>query len=131
MTASRAGSVGSSGEPALPVAAPACAPVVASRVVLRRAGLVVRGLDAELELHPPDALEDPLLEHAAAGEDVAHHREREQLDRDDEERGAEDQRLDVPVALALEEEPARTGPRAPSPTSATAVAAATNTRSGS
>ncbi len=39
---------------------------------LAGAGLVVRGLDAQLELDAPDPLQDALLEHAAAGEDVSH-----------------------------------------------------------
>ena len=69
-----------------------------------RALLVVRGLHAELQLHPAHPLEDPLLEHAAAGQDVADHAERQELHGHDQQRGAEDERLDVALALAREEE---------------------------
>src|SRR5215213_7751465 len=66
---------------------------------LDRAGLVVRGLHAEVKLHAPDPLERALLEHACAGLDVAHYAERGQLDGDDEQRRSQDQRLDVRSGL--------------------------------
>ena len=86
----------------LPVAPPAWAPVVGGCPVAARARLVVRGLDAEVQLHAPHALEDALLEHARAGQDVAHDAERGELHGDDEQRRAEDQRLDVAAAVAAE-----------------------------
>ena len=82
---------------------PASAPVVRSRSVVGLPGLVVRRLDAELQLDAPDAFERALLERAHAGEDVAHHAERRQLHGGDEQHRAEDQRLDVARALALDD----------------------------
>ena len=67
------------------------------------AALVVRGLDPERQLDPPHPLEDPLRHHPLPGQEVADHAEREELDRGDEEHGAEDQRLDVAVAVAVED----------------------------
>ena len=69
----------------------------------RSAALVVRGVDAERQLDPPDPLEDPLRHHPLAGEDVADHAEGEELDRGDEEHRAEDQRLDVAAGVAVED----------------------------
>ena len=90
---------------ALPVACGGLAPVV--RCWPGGVGCPARsarGATPELELHPAHALEDPLLEHPAAGEDVADDAERRELHGDDEQRGAEDQRLDVAAAVAGHEE---------------------------
>ena len=77
-----------------------CRPALRS---LLGAALVVRGLDPERQLDPPHPLEDALGHHPLAGEEVADHAEREELDRGDEEDGAEDQRLDVAVGVAVED----------------------------
>ena len=64
-----------------------------------------------MQLHPAHALEDALLEDAAAGEDVPDHPQRGELHGGDEQHGAEDQRLDVAGALALDhEEPQEAAP---------------------
>ena len=89
----------------------------------------VRRLHAQLELHPAHPLQDALLEHAAAGEDVTDDPQRGQLHRDDEHRGAEDQRLDVPPLPGEEEPEKRT--QITAPTTANSAAAARKTRSGS
>ena len=68
-----------------------------------RAGLVVRGRHAELELDPAHALERALEHDPLAGEQVADDAERGQQHRGVEQHGAEDQRLDVAGALALED----------------------------
>src|SRR5688500_10756749 len=67
------------------------------------AGLVMRGLDPELQLDSPHALEDALGHHPLSRKQVADHAEREELQRRDEENGAEDQRLHVAGAVAVED----------------------------
>ena len=74
-----------------------------ARRVRSRAALVVGGLDPERQLDPPHPLEDPLGHHPLAGEQVADHPEGEELHRGDEEDRAEDQRLDVAGAVAVED----------------------------
>ena len=89
------------------------------------------GLDAERQLDPPHPLEDPLGHHPLAGQQVADHAEREQLHGGDEEDGAEDQRLDVAAAVAVEDpvdQERQPGGRASTQTTRPAVAKA---RSGS
>ena len=85
-----------------------------ARAVTR--GLVVGRLDARLELEPADSLEGPLGDHALAGDRVAHHAQPEHLDRGQRQHRAEDQRLDVPGPVAVQDPvDAGTGsrPRAP------------------
>ena len=63
----------------------------------------MRWLDARFELQPPDALEGPLRDHPLAGDRVAYHAEPEHLDGDQRQDGAQDQRLDVPASVAVED----------------------------
>ena len=89
--------------PVLPVALPAAAPVVRScPVFCAPAGVVVRRGDAQLQLDAAHALEGALGENALAVELIADDPEREQQRRGIEEHGAEDQRLHVAGALALD-----------------------------
>ena len=87
----------------LPVAAPASAPVVFGVPGRLRAGLVVRRLDAELQLDAPHALERALGDRALRGEQVAHDAERREHHRRVEQHRAEDQRLDVALALVRDD----------------------------
>ena len=99
----RAHSRNASRSSVLPVAPPASAPVVFAWPVGLRAGLVVRRLDAELQLDAPHALERALGDRALRGEQVAHDAERREHHRRVEEHRAEDERLDVALALVLED----------------------------
>jgi hypothetical protein len=63
----------------------------------------VRRWYLERQLDPPNPLEDALGHHPLAGQQVADHPERDQLQRGDEEHGAEDQRLDVAGAVAVDD----------------------------
>ncbi len=85
----------------LPVAGPASAPVVFLCRSARRP-LVVRRLHANLQLDATNAFEDALGERALRGEEIAEDADRGEHDGGVEEHGAEDQRLDVAGAIALE-----------------------------
>ena len=84
-----------------------------------------------LELEPPDPLEGPLGDHALAGDRVADDPEPEHLDRRQGEHGAEDQRLDVPGPVAVEDPVGQEGAQAASAATASTPATIVNTRSGS
>ena len=66
------------------------------------ARFVVRGLDAELQLDAAHALEGALGHHPLGGQQVADHAQRPQHDRRDEQHRAEDQRLHVALAVAVD-----------------------------
>src|SRR5438270_12892981 len=69
--------------------------ILGTRRLRGAAGLVVRRLDAELELDPPDALERALRERSLGVEQIADDAERAEQHRRDEQHRAGDQRLDV------------------------------------
>ena len=93
--------------------------------------LVVRWLDARFELQTSDALESPLRDHPLAGDRLAYHAEPEHLHRRQRQDGAQDQGLDVPAAVAVEDPVEQEGVQEISAATANAQATIVNTRSGS